>query len=132
MTTISIPGKITAIEVEEDAVDFAVVSATPISQYVQPQTTPAVQNDPVIVYPSGKRYTIILSEYFEQPPNVGPLRLDGSFEIGDIVEFYIVSNTVWLEDENGHTLNPSSVTLGSGMRLRKIATGTSFPTWGQT
>ena len=130
MTTISIPGKITAIEIDEGEVDFAIITPTPDYQYEQPQTSPAVPKPLTIIYPSGKRYTIVLPQYLDPVSNIGAFQLDSSFQIGDIVELYIVSNSGSLYDENGHFVGPSNANLGNGVRLRKIATGSTFPTWG--
>jgi hypothetical protein len=110
MTTISVPGKITALEVDESG-GFKIVALVG-----------GPQASPTIILPSGERHTIILST--GAPDSTGALtqtwfRLDASFSIGDIVEIYSVGQfgpTVF--DENG-----TQVFGGGDGHARKILTG---------
>lgn len=117
MTTISVPGKITAIEVD-DGKDFAIVSLI---------GGPAAM--PTVIMPSGKPVTVVL--FVGSPdslgvPNQAWFRLDASFDIGEVVETYAVGQAAQtISDENGMFLAG-----GADIRVRKILSGA--PTYTDT
>lgn len=108
MTTISVSGKIIALEVEDD---FGIVSLT--GGPTGSRTT---------ISPSGKTATVVAAS----PGNPGVsndmcFALNGSFDVGDVVEIFPVTDAITailpnVVDENG-------VNCGAGKRFRKIATG---------
>lgn len=85
-------------------------------------------NPPTIVEPSGKPVTIVLAT-----TSSDSFKMDGAFDIGDVVEIYKVAGTgsVQILDENNNDISPANANdAGEGTRYRKIATG-SAPTWGR-
>ncbi len=115
MTTINVPGKITAIEVDENG-DFDIASLAG-----------GAQASPTTIAPSGKPHTIVLTT---SSGGAAFFALSGSFNVGDVVEVYAIDASGFLVyDENG-----TAVTSGgpnpNGTRLRKMRTGSTAPTWG--
>jgi hypothetical protein len=113
MTTISVPGKIIALEVDETG-DFDISAASG-----------GAHATPTAIVPSGKPNTVVRTSL--GAGNTEWFQLDSSFNVGDIVELYAVSGYFAVMDENGTQLGSAS---SAGARLRKISTGSS-PTWGR-
>lgn len=116
MTTISVPGKITAIEVDEGG-EFTVTSLAGGSV-----------TSPTTISPGGQRHTIVMASSTAPP---GRFKLDVSFSVGDVVEVYSADgNGFFVVDENGVAVATGGSFSGQGVILRKIATGSGAPLWG--
>jgi hypothetical protein len=122
MTTINVPGKITALEVDESG-GFEIVSLTGGS--VSTKTT---------ISPSGEPYTIVLTLGDTNTNGNFYFQLDSSFDVGDVVEIYATAAShsfAVFDENNANVFDGGSDANGAGaMRLRKIRTGTTWPTWG--
>lgn len=117
MTTINVPGKITALEVDESG-NFEIVSLTG-----------GASGSPTTVSPSGEPVTIVLATAVPGPDV--HFQMDASFSLGGVVEMYPAtpSDSFVVTDENGIGLGSFGGSVG--VRLRKILTGNpGVPTWG--
>jgi hypothetical protein len=116
MTTIDVPGRITALEVDESG-DFGITALTGGSPQASATT----------VSPSGERHTIITTAGSGNVNTNFYFKLDSSFNIGDVVEIYVTTpgNSFGVLDENGVDIIHAGAVV-----LRKIATGSTSPTWG--
>ncbi len=127
MTTVSIPGLITAIEYDSAGlVDFDIVSLSDGTNGVDLPTT---------VSPSGKPVTVVLATN-TQSSGFTPsgFAMSSSFNIGDVVEIYLVSaphgGGLNVFDENGNTITADNANPGDGFSCRKLTTGAGR-TWGK-
>jgi 2',3'-cyclic-nucleotide 2'-phosphodiesterase (5'-nucleotidase family) len=112
MTTISVPGKITALEVDESG-DFDISSLSG-----------GTSGSPATISPSGKANTVILASI---SAGHSFLQLGGAFNVGDVVEVYSFGGSFVVTDENGQTVANGVLNA----RMRKVLTGTpGTPTWG--
>ena len=116
MTTISVPGKITALEVDESG-DFIIAALTG-----------GVQTSPTVIMPSGAKHTVIMAS---GSGSAIWFKLDASFNVGDVVEIYTAgTGSFQVNDENGNGVGAGGSFVGQGCILRKVATGVTAPTWG--
>ena len=118
MTTIRVPGKITALEIDESG-------GLSLSSLVG-----GTLASPTVIFPSGKPTTIVLTPGDNNSNGNYNFELDSSFKVGDIVEVYVTTPGYGfaVKDENGTAILNGA--LVPGMRLRKIRTGIAIPTWG--
>jgi|SRR5882724_3432115 len=123
MTTINIPGKITAIEVDEVPFYSSIlITLTPVNGGIQYNW-----NTPLIINPTGSPVTTILYDdsAFHDLGGLGPnyAQLAPSFNVNDIVELYknpaivISGSGLSLTNENGNGM--------PNFRSRKIQVGTN-------
>lgn len=117
MTTINIPGKITAIEVDDtETIDVSIVSLVG-----------GTHASPVVVLPTGKTTTVILGTSVIDPDGnrVAVFKFDASFPVGSVVKIRSAVpgiGTGQAVDENGVGVD--------GTSIRKIFTGSpviNFP-----
>lgn len=116
MTTISVPGKIVAIEVEDDFIIVPLVGGSP-------------QASATTVSPSGTRRTVVTTPGSGNANTDFYFKLDASFNLGDVVEMYATTPglSFGVVDENGIFFTGA---VGA-VTMRKILTGApGVPTWG--
>jgi hypothetical protein len=122
MTTISVPGKITALEIDESN-DFAFTNVAAGTYF------PPAPPTPVTLLPSGKLVTIVLVTYNGSSGGSGPFfKLSAAFDIGDIVELHRDPNDPYAYGGGGFNItdeNDVAVPVGTGgdIRLRKLVGG---------
>lgn len=123
MTTISVPGKITAIEVDETG-DFAIATVA-AGTYFPP--APPV---PVTLSPSGKLVTIVLVMYNSNSGGAGPFfKLSAAFSIGDVIELHRDPYDPYANGGGSFNITDENdvpvVLAGTGgdIRLRKLVNG---------
>ena len=132
MGTATITGPITSIVYDDTPpVDWTIVSLSDGQQGV---------DAPTVINPSGTPVTIVLATntVFSGPGHAAGFTLASSFNVGDVVEIYFTTNglgSLNVSDENGNPIfpfggNSGISTQGLGLYCRKIATGSTFPTWG--
>lgn len=124
MTTISVPGKITALEVDESG-GFEIVALVGGSP----------QSSATTISPSGEPVTIVTTPGSGNTNTDYYFKLDASFNLGDVVEVYATTPGLGfiIADENGADLAQAGGNgyVGGAVRLRKILTGNpGVPTWG--
>lgn len=121
MTTINIPGKITAIEVDETAGGFG------YAEY-----TGGVSGSPTTIDPTGEK----LSVFKLHSPTVSDgsggfvvassFQLASSFDIGDVVEIISDGTGFVVTGVNGVVAVTPPISPNNAVRCRKIASGTTL------
>jgi len=124
MTIVDIPGIITGIQYEDVPANFEFVFLSAGTDGTDPPTE---------IGPTGKPITVVLASN----TNLGGFSTSGfimssSFNVGDVVEIYLVSSisgqTLTVFDENNNQIVTKSG-LGVGAVCRKLSTENGI-TWG--
>lgn len=108
MTTVSVPGKITAFEVSVDVPDFDV---TPVAG--------GAIGSPAVIAPSGAKVTAVYAALATENGSTAYFEMDPGFNVGDVVEVYATGyDNAVVRDENG-----VQIASGLSIRMRKMLTG---------